>query len=318
MLMKAMLNVDHIMKRFESRVAVDHLTFRIEEGEIYGLLGPNGAGKSTTIQMIVGLIKPDSGDILVNGISTRQQPQTVKQMIGIVPQDLAIYEDLSARDNIVFFARLYGLRGKLLQQRVDEALELVGLSDRQHQLPTTFSGGMKRRLNIACAIAHKPKLVIMDEPTVGIDPHSRNHILESVKKLNADGSTIIYTSHYMEEVSAISTRIGIMNEGRFIAEGSEHELRQQFGTNEKLIIELAAPVEEADGGAVEELRRHQLIQQVTVQEDMLELLMMQGEGSLQDILFILAKHQLSIRTMKREEPNLEHLFMQLTGRQLRD
>lgn len=318
MTVKDMLTVDHAVKRFDSGIAVDHLTFRIEEGEIYGLLGPNGAGKSTTIQMIVGLIKPDGGDIYVNGISIRQQPQAVKRMIGLVPQDLAIYEDLSARDNIVFFARLYGLKGKLLQQRVDEALELVGLSDRQHQLPNSFSGGMKRRLNIACAIAHKPKLVIMDEPTVGIDPHSRNHILESVKKLNADGSTIIYTSHYMEEVSAISTRIGIMNEGRFIAEGTEQELRQQFGTSEKLNIELSAPPEEAVAGAVEELKRHPLIQQVTFNEHLLELLLTPGEGSLQDILFILAKHQLSIRTMMREEANLEHLFMQLTGRQLRD
>ncbi|MDK8181945.1 ABC transporter ATP-binding protein [Paenibacillus sp. UMB4589-SE434] len=314
----SLLRIEQVVKRFDSRVAVDHLNIQIEKGEIYGLLGPNGAGKSTTIQMITGLLPIDSGDIVLEGKSVKQSPLQTKRKIGIVPQDLAIYEMISARHNVLYFARLYGLRGKLLQERVDEALERVGLLERQHDLASSFSGGMKRRLNIACAITHRPPLIIMDEPTVGIDPHSRNHILDSVKKLNEDGSTIIYTSHYMEEVSAVSTRIGIMNDGRLIATGTEAELRQQFGTDDKLTIETVEALEHNGAAAIDELQKHPHVRQVSLVGNTMELLLKPGEGSLQDILFIMTKHQLSIRSMKREEPNLETLFLTLTGRQLRD
>ncbi|WP_028545735.1 ABC transporter ATP-binding protein [Paenibacillus taiwanensis] len=314
----SLLRVEQVVKRFDNRVAVDHLNIQIEKGEIYGLLGPNGAGKSTTIQMITGLLPIDSGDIVLEGKSVKQSPLHTKRKIGIVPQDLAIYEKVSARHNVQYFARLYGLRGKLLQERVDEALERVGLSERQQDLAASFSGGMKRRLNIACAITHRPPLIIMDEPTVGIDPHSRNHILDSVKKLKEDGSTIIYTSHYMEEVSAVSTRIGIMNDGRLIATGTEAELRQQFGTDEKLTIETVEVLDHHGAAAINELQKHPHVRQASLLGNTMELLLKPGEGSLQDILFIMAKHQLSIRSMKREEPNLETLFLTLTGRQLRD
>src|SRR4029453_11095282 len=189
-----------VVKKYDTTLTVNHLTLHIGEGEIFGLLGPNGAGKSTSIHMLSGLLEPSAGDILVDGFSIRKQPLEVKKRIGLVPQELAIYESLTARENVTFFAKLYGLRGSLLRDRVDEALQFVGLLERAKDKPSTFSGGMKRRLNIACAIMHRPKLIIMDEPTVGIDPQSRNHILESVRALNKLGSTVIYTSHYMEEV----------------------------------------------------------------------------------------------------------------------
>lgn len=200
-----------VVKRYENKLTVDHVNVTIQAGEIFGLLGPNGAGKSTTISMICGLLKIDSGDIVIDGLSVSSNALEVKKKIGLVPQDLALYNTMTAAENVTFFGRLYGLRGKLLKERVAEALAFTGLSDRAKEKPATFSGGMKRRLNIACAIMHHPKLIIMDEPTVGIDPQSRNHILESVKELNRLGSTVIYTSHYMEEVAAICDRVAIMD-----------------------------------------------------------------------------------------------------------
>jgi ABC-2 type transport system ATP-binding protein len=198
-----------VYKKYDTKISVNQLNLEIEQGEIFGLLGPNGAGKSTTIHLLAGLLALDGGEIMLDGYSVAKNPLEVKRRIGLVPQDLAVYNLLSARENVTFFAKLYGLRGNLLKERVEEALDFTGLQKFAQDKPSTFSGGMKRRLNIACAIMHRPKLIIMDEPTVGIDPQSRNHILESVKKLNAMGSTIIYTSHYMEEVEAISTRVDL-------------------------------------------------------------------------------------------------------------
>lgn len=217
------LEINNLTKKFGDFVAVDNMSLSIEEGEIFGLLGANGAGKSTTINMISGLFRSNEGEVLILGKNIGAFRKHAKMNIGIVPQDLAIYEDLTAYENVKFFAGLYGLRGSLLQERVEEALQFVGLGDKHKSFPKNFSGGMKRRLNIACAIAHRPKLIIMDEPTVGIDPHSRNYILQSVKKLNDMGSTIIYTSHYMEEVEEICTRIAIVDHGKIIAEGTKEQ-----------------------------------------------------------------------------------------------
>ncbi|NOU79195.1 ATP-binding cassette domain-containing protein [Paenibacillus sp. LMG 31459] len=303
-----------VVKRYDSKLIVDHVNFSLQEGEIFGLLGPNGAGKSTTISMICGLLKADSGEIMIDGLSVREKPLEVKKRIGLVPQELALYENMSAAENVSFFGKLYGLRGKLLKERIQEALEFTGLSDRARDKPSTFSGGMKRRLNIACAIMHRPRLIIMDEPTVGIDPQSRNHILESVKTLNKLGSTIIYTSHYMEEVAAVCDRVAIMDKGHIIACGTEGELRERVAHEEKIVVK-AANITPA---LINELRQHPRISRVEVVQDAVEMYLPSSQNELQDILFIIAKHEGVIASLNIEEPDLETLFLSLTGRTLRD
>lgn len=304
-----------VVKKYDTnRISVDHLNLTVQQGEVFGLLGPNGAGKSTTIHVMCGLLPFDHGTIHIDGLSVKQSPIEVKKRIGVVPQDLAIYEELTAWDNVVFFAKLYGLKGKELLDRVEESLRFVGLLDRAKDNPKEFSGGMKRRLNIACAITHGPKLIIMDEPTVGIDPQSRNHILESVRELNRRGSTIIYTSHYMEEVSAISDRIGIMDQGHLVAIGTEEELKKRVEHEEKIIITPQYLNEEA----IRELKQHTGILNLLRGEDTLELFVKSAQTELQDILFILSKHQVGVRSIACVEPNLETLFLALTGRSLRD
>jgi len=310
----SMVEIIEVVKRYNTKLAVDHLSLQIKEGEIYGLLGPNGAGKSTTIKMLCGLVKIDQGQIFLQEIDVKKNPLEAKKRLGLVPQELAIYETLSARDNVTFFAKLHGLRGAELKERVDEALTFVGLLDRQKQYASTFSGGMKRRLNIACAIVHQPKLLIMDEPTVGIDPQSRNHILESIKELNRRGATIIYTSHYMEEVAAISDRVGIIDQGRLMVSGTQEELRQKIKNEEKLVIEVSSMNEES----LQELQNHPNIQHVQYTENKLDIYLQHSQFFLQDILFILAKNQIQIKSLKQVEPNLEMLFLSLTGRSLRD
>ncbi|CAG7622257.1 ATP-binding cassette domain-containing protein [Paenibacillus allorhizosphaerae] len=308
------VEISNVVKRYGNKLSVDHLNLSVRQGEIFGLLGPNGAGKSTTIKMVCGLLGIDQGEIKVGGISVASGPLEVKRRIGLVPQDLAIYDNLSARENVSFFGRLYGLRGKLLQERVQEALAFTGLSDRQSDKPAAFSGGMKRRLNIACAIMHRPELIIMDEPTVGIDPQSRNRILESVRQLNRMGSTIIYTSHYMEEVAAISGRVGIMDHGHLIACGTLEELRGLVSEAERLTIRTVNPAEDA----VKELRNHPRIREVRAADQTLEIDLAPLANALQDILFILSKHGVVIQSLSRSEPDLEDLFLSLTGRTLRD
>lgn len=310
----SLIEIKDVVKRYDTKLSVDHLSLTIEKGEIFGLLGPNGAGKSTTIKMMSGLLKIDQGEIRVDGLDVNKDSLEVKRRIGLVPQEIAIYGELSARDNVTFFAKLQGLRGKLLQERVEEALQFVGLTDRQKDKPSTFSGGMKRRLNIACAIVHHPQLLIMDEPTVGIDPQSRNHILECVRKLNEMGSTIIYTSHYMEEVAAISTRVGIIDKGHLIISGTQEELRKKVAQDEKLIIEVDKVVQDA----LTELNNHPKIKKVEMNDQTIEVFVDNGQAYLQDILFILGKYNVAIRSLTRVEPNLETLFLSLTGRTLRD
>jgi ABC-2 type transport system ATP-binding protein len=310
----AMLEVDHVVKRYGSKLSVDHLNLSVGKGEIFGLLGPNGAGKSTTISMIAGLLKIDQGEIRLDGISVKERPLEVKRKIGLVPQDLALYETMTAAENVTFFARLYGLRGKMLKERVQESLEFVGLQDKAKDAPSTFSGGMKRRLNIACAIMHRPDLIIMDEPTVGIDPQSRNHILESVRTLNQMGSTIIYTSHYMEEVAAISHRVAIMDQGHIIACGTEAELRERVASEEKIVLTTLG----VGHAVVEELKLHPRVRAVEVSDNTLTITLPSAQQDLQDMLFICSKHEISIQSLKVEEPDLETLFLNLTGRTLRD
>ncbi|MBQ3512198.1 MAG: ABC transporter ATP-binding protein [Lachnospiraceae bacterium] len=225
------LEVKNITKRYEDLVAVNDISFSVEKGEILGIVGPNGAGKSTTMNMISGLLVPDDGTIL---FEEGMKFKGWHEHIGLVPQDLAIYPDLSAKENVTFFAALYGLKGGELKKQVDEALKTVGLLEQGKKHSEKFSGGMKRRLNIACAIAHNPKLIIMDEPTVGIDPQSRNYILEGIKKLKKAGTTVIYTSHYMEEVEEICDRILIVDHGRIVESGTIEDIRERYQSEGKI------------------------------------------------------------------------------------
>ncbi|MBQ0011758.1 MAG: ABC transporter ATP-binding protein [Clostridiales bacterium] len=223
--MNTVVKLEGLIKKYDNKPVVDGLTLEIKEGEIFGLLGPNGAGKSTTMNMICSLLKPTAGNIELFGMDVKKDSKKLKPLIGYIPQDLAIYGNLKAWENVELFTSLYDVKGKDLKVAVDSALEFVELTDRRNSYAKTFSGGMKRRLNIACALGHKPKLLIFDEPTVGIDPQSRNFILERIKKANSDGTTVIYTSHYMEEVEAICTRIAIMDNGKIIAIGTKEELK---------------------------------------------------------------------------------------------
>lgn len=223
--MKTVVKMDGLIKKYDNKPVVDNLTLEIQEGEIFGLLGPNGAGKSTTMNMICSLLKPTAGNIELFGMDIKKDVNKIKPLIGYIPQDLAIYGNLKAWENVELFTSLYHIKGKELKKAIDEALDFVELTDRRNSYAKTFSGGMKRRLNIACALGHKPKLLIFDEPTVGIDPQSRNFILEKIKEANNDGTTVIYTSHYMEEIEAICTRIAIMDNGKIVAIGTKDELK---------------------------------------------------------------------------------------------
>lgn len=221
---KIILEIQGLSKKYDNKSVVDHISLEVKEGEIFGLLGPNGAGKSTTMNMICSLLKPTTGTIKVFGYDLKKDIKKIKSKLGYIPQDLAIHGRLKAWENVELFTSLYGLKGKGLKNAVDESLEFVGLLDKRNEFADKFSGGMKRRLNIACAIGHKPDLLIFDEPTVGIDPQSRNFILEKIRKANEQGTTIIYTSHYMEEIEALCTRIAIMDNGKIIAIGTKEEL----------------------------------------------------------------------------------------------
>lgn len=238
--MECILSVNNLEKFYGERRAVKGINFKIKKGEILGFLGPNGAGKSTSINMISTVLESDSGSIEFLGKNIKKNGNEFKKSLGVVPQDIALFSNLTAYDNVKFFCSLYGIKGKKLKDSVDKALELVGLTDRKADFPPSFSGGMKRRLNIACSIAHEPKLLIMDEPTVGIDPQSRNHILDTVRKLNDNGTTIIYTSHYMEEVESICSQIIIMDEGSIIEKGTKKELKSKYEENnlEEIFLKL--------------------------------------------------------------------------------
>lgn len=232
------LKLDGLTKKYDGKPVVDFLNLEIKKGEIFGLLGPNGAGKSTTMNMVCSLIRPTSGNIDVFGMDLKKNPKKILQKVGYVPQDLAIHGDLKAWENVELFTSLYGLRGEELKAAVDFALEYVGLSDKRDGFAKNFSGGMKRRLNIACALGHKPDLLIFDEPTVGIDPQSRNFILDKIKELKKDGTTVIYTSHYMEEVEQLCSRIAIMDYGKVIATGSSEELKKLVTSDDNAQISL--------------------------------------------------------------------------------
>jgi ABC-2 type transport system ATP-binding protein len=308
------LSINNLTKKFGDLTAVDNISLGIYEGEIYGLLGPNGAGKSTTINVLSGLLSMDKGTVEILGKDISKHSNEVKRNIGIVPQDLAIYEDLTAYENVNFFASLYGLKGSELKDKVNQALEFVGLSDRAKKYPSEFSGGMKRRLNIACAIAHRPKLIIMDEPTVGIDPQSRNHILQSVKKLNSLGCTIIYTSHYMEEVEEICTRIGIIDHGKVIAEGSKEELKAIITDKNTVSI----TVDSLSNLREEEIRNIGGVFSIEINDNVIKVNSSKEVSNLDKLIIYFTSKGIGIKNVESSVPDLETVFLTLTGRKLRD
>ncbi len=307
--------VTGLVKRFGDLAAVDGVDFAIREGEVFGLLGPNGAGKTTIISMMSCLIPPTEGDIFIDGASVRKQAIAVKSVLGVVPQEIALYPTLSARENLAFWGRMYGLGGKTLSSAVDEALELAGLADRAKERLEKYSGGMKRRINIAAGILHKPKVLLMDEPTVGIDPQSRNHILETVKDLNAQGMTVLYTSHYMEEVEFLCDRVAIVDHGKIIAQGTLAELRRVVGDAD--VVRIGVDDAFADE-TLDAIRALEGVEKAERADSTLEILAADGGAVLADIVSALTAAGEKVHSAEVVEPNLESVFLHLTGKSLRD
>jgi len=308
------VEVKDLVKRFDQFLAVDNVNFSIQEGEIFGLLGPNGAGKTTTIGAITGMSKIDSGEIKLFGMDMKNKEREIKRQVGIVPQDLAIYEDLTTYENICYFGRLYGLRGEKLKESVNKAMEFVGLLDRKNDYPKKFSGGMKRRLNIAIGIVHNPKLIILDEPTVGIDPQARSYIISSIKKLNKMGATIIYTSHYMEEVEELCNRMVIMDNGKVIAMGTKDELKAMVSLDEKIDIEVSF----VNFTILDKIKSLNGITDCSIQGNKITVVAKKSNKIVQKIINIISSAESDIVSLNVENPTLETVFLTLTGKKLRD
>jgi ABC-2 type transport system ATP-binding protein len=303
-----------LRKSFGERRAVDGVGFEIRSGETYGLLGPNGAGKTTTISMICGLLARDGGEVVVDGQPIDPGATAAKAAIGYVPQDLAIYPDLTARENLAFFGGLYGLRGRPLRDRIAELLEITGLSDRATERTEHFSGGMKRRLNIAIGLIHRPRLLVLDEPTVGVDPQSRNAILASVQDLGQEGMAILYTTHYMEEAERLCDRVGIIDEGKIRAEGTRRELVSLVGERDRISLTAEGDL----GVAAATARSVAGVHEATAREGGIDLLVSHGRHLLPRLLEELSSQDIAIRSVEVIEPDLEAVFLQLTGKALRD
>jgi ABC-2 type transport system ATP-binding protein len=304
----------NLSKHFGSLRAVQEVSLEVRQGEIFSLLGPNGAGKSTIISMLAGLLEPTSGEAWVMGQSILTERNAAQALLGVVPQEVALYPDLSARENLDFWGKMYGLRGARLRQRVDEVLRIIGLADRQKERIETYSGGMKRRVNIGVALLHEPPLVIMDEPTVGIDPQSRRHILDNVKALNEQGMTVLYTTHYMEEAQELSHRIGIMDHGRLIAIGTLDELTRQVGEYDTVHVEVEPPRECMESS----LTALPGVRACNRSSNQLALIVEDANAALPAIISTLSEMDARVTRIEVHEPNLEALFLHLTGRALRD
>ncbi|MCC5953394.1 MAG: ABC transporter ATP-binding protein [Acidimicrobiia bacterium] len=305
---------DGLRKRFGDRVVVDGVSFHIDEGETYGLLGPNGAGKTTTISMLCGLLAPDEGTTEVGGVTMGPSALEARALIGYVPQDLALYPDLSAKENLAFFGKLQGLRGADLSERLDEVLEVVGLAERADERIDTYSGGMKRRANIAVGLLHRPRLLVLDEPTVGVDPQSRNAILEAIAALGGEGLSVLYTTHYMEEAERLCHRVGILDEGRLVAQGTRAELVAQVGEKARVRVSTgndATPL----AGALETLGT---VVEASSSGGALELLVDDTRSVLAPLVETAERVGVDISSIDVHEPDLESVFLHLTGKALRD
>jgi ABC-2 type transport system ATP-binding protein len=307
------VEVKNLIKRYGNKLAIDNMNLKIQEGEILGLLGPNGAGKTTLINSIIGITEIQSGEINIFGKSMKKNSNEIKKRIGIVPQNIALFNEFSALENVTYFGRLYGLKESELKENVRQALEFTNLWERRKEVPKKYSGGMQRRLNIACSIVHKPELIIMDEPTVGIDPQSRNHILESIRTLNKMGSTIIYTSHYMEEVEAVCTRVAIMDNGRLIAEGTREKLAQYVQEDQTAHIELSS----VGFSAVQGVREVYGVKECTLSDNKMSVVFNKSTN-ISNIINVISDKGSVITKINMEEATLEDAFLALTGKKLRD
>jgi len=308
------IEVKNLKKSFGDLQAVQGASFKAEAGEVLSLLGPNGAGKSTTILMISGLLVPTEGDASIMGHSVTKEPEAAKASLGVVPQDIALYPDLSARENLVFWGKMYGLRGAALKSRVDEVLDIIGLADRQKDHVGKFSGGMKRRVNIGAALLHKPAVIIMDEPTVGIDPQSRRHILDNVIELNQKGMTVLYTTHYMEEAAELSNHIAIMDKGRVIAYGTHAELIKMVGEQTRIDVTLNTEAEKV----LSVWRATEGVSKIDSTDGKVTALVDDSNRVLPRLFDAASKVNVRITSVDIQEPNLETVFLHLTGRALRD
>lgn len=308
------LTIKNLKKKYKDINAVNGISLHIPKGASYGILGPNGAGKSTAINCILGLIPYDSGEVRFDEKKTLKE---WNRYIGYIPQELAVYPDLTPLENVRFFASLYGIRGETLKQNVEEALDFVGLMNVKDKKAGEFSGGMKRRLNLACAIAHSPKLIIMDEPTVGIDPQSRNRILENVHELNSRGTTIIYTTHYMPEVEELCSRIAVLDHGQVIAEGSKQDIMKTAGRDEILNFVLKGNKEDQQL-FLEKSRQLDGVHRVKSENEEVTFYYQKNDLLIQSIITLIQKHHLSIESIHSEEAKLEDVFLKLTGKTLRD
>lgn len=310
-----MLQVNDLRKKFKATTAVNGVNLYLDQGESVGLLGPNGAGKSTTISMISTLLQPTSGDIRFKGADVLKEPDAIRPVLGVVPQEIALYEELTAYENMYFFGKTYGLTGEKLKNKINEVLELVGLTDRKKERIKNYSGGMKRRINMAVSLMHEPELLIMDEPTVGIDPQSRSHILEMVRELNRKkGMSILYTSHYMEEVERLCDRVYIMDHGQIIASGTKEELKSILSSEDTILIEAHQKSEQF----ISQLNEHPLIQQVVEVDQGYKVIVSKGDDLFADIFEIANASQVKVKGVHVQTPTLEDVFLHLTGRKLRD
>jgi ABC-2 type transport system ATP-binding protein len=312
--MEKAIEVQNLHKAFGELKAVQGVSFDVQQGEIFSLLGPNGAGKTTSISMLSCLLRPDEGDALVMGHSIRKDPTGVKSVLGVVPQDIALYEDLSARENLTFWGKMYGLRGAVLKARVNEVLEVIGLTDRAKEYIKKYSGGMKRRVNIGIALLHKPKVIYMDEPTVGIDPQSRRSILDSVLQLKKEGTTVLYTTHYMEEAQELSDYIAIMDHGKMIASGSHAELVKIIGASDRITV----TINSESARVIEAWKAVKGVTQVSAEDGTLTILADDSNRVLPRLFETAAAQAVRITSVAVQEPNLEAVFLHLTGKALRD
>ena len=308
-----MLKVSNLTKSFGSVQAVDHISFDVSIGEIFGFLGPNGAGKTTTINMICGLLTPDAGEIELDGQALRPDKSSLRKKLGVVPQEIALYEELNAYENLRFWGRLYDMSGSTLTSRMHDLLELSGLSERAKDRVKTYSGGMKRRLNMIAGLLHSPALLLLDEPTVGIDPQGRHNILDSVKEIAAQGTTILYTTHYMEEAEALCDRLAIMDHGRILALGTENEIKNIVGENS--IIRLTGAMNQKDIESLTQRFAHLTIESKKERDAMLSFPSTHGAG---DIIEAIFESGIQVENLQIKEPSLDSVFIKLTGRELRD